>query len=213
MSDDCCGHHLCVGPLPAAHLSRRQVLSPVRPRARRRGAGEPGEPGARPRRRPAAEPSRPTAACSAAGSTCRPRPSASSTCSWPAARRSSRPVRPQAAAQRAQRRGAPRLASARASGSPACRATRRRCRSPGRSSSSRSTASGGTWVSDLLPHTAKIVDDLCIVQSMYTEAINHDPAITFFQTGSQIAGRPSMGAWVQLRPRQRRTTTCRRSSS
>ena len=54
----------------------------------------------------------------------------------------------------------------------------------------------GTWVSDLLPHTARIVDDLCVVRSMYTEAINHDPAITFFQTGSQIAGRPSMGAWV-----------------
>ena len=54
----------------------------------------------------------------------------------------------------------------------------------------------GTWVSDLLPHTAKVVDDLCIVRSMYTEAINHDPAITFFQSGSQIAGRPSMGAWV-----------------
>ena len=54
----------------------------------------------------------------------------------------------------------------------------------------------GTWVSDLLPHTAKVVNDLCIVRSMYTEAINHDPAITFFQSGSQIAGRPSMGAWV-----------------
>jgi hypothetical protein len=54
----------------------------------------------------------------------------------------------------------------------------------------------GTWVSDLLPHTAAIVDDLCVVRSMYTEAINHDPAITFFQTGSQIAGRPSIGAWV-----------------
>jgi Protein of unknown function (DUF1501) len=54
----------------------------------------------------------------------------------------------------------------------------------------------GTWVSDLLPHTAAIVDDLCIVRSMHTEAINHDPAITFFQSGSQIAGRPSMGAWV-----------------
>jgi hypothetical protein len=54
----------------------------------------------------------------------------------------------------------------------------------------------GTWVSDLLPHTARVVDDLCIVRSMHTEAINHDPAITFLQTGSQIAGRPSMGAWV-----------------
>src|SRR5688572_17448800 len=52
------------------------------------------------------------------------------------------------------------------------------------------------WVCDLLPHTAKIVDELCIVRSMFTEAINHDPAITFFQTGSQLAGRPSAGAWV-----------------
>jgi hypothetical protein len=55
---------------------------------------------------------------------------------------------------------------------------------------------GGAWVSDLLPHTAKAADDLCIVRSMFTEAINHDPAVTFFQTGSQLAGRPSAGAWV-----------------
>jgi hypothetical protein len=54
----------------------------------------------------------------------------------------------------------------------------------------------GAWVSSLLPHTAKIVDDLCIVRSMCTDAINHDPAITFFQSGSQIAGRPSMGSWI-----------------
>jgi hypothetical protein len=54
----------------------------------------------------------------------------------------------------------------------------------------------GAWVSELLPHTAKVVDDLCFIRSVYTEAINHDPAITFFQTGSQIAGRPSMGAWL-----------------
>jgi len=54
----------------------------------------------------------------------------------------------------------------------------------------------GAWISDLLPHTRKVADDLCIVRSMYTEAINHDPAITFFQTGSQIAGRPSIGAWL-----------------
>ncbi len=54
----------------------------------------------------------------------------------------------------------------------------------------------GQWVSELMPHTAKIVDDLCFVKSMYTEAINHDPAITFFQTGSQQAGRPSIGAWL-----------------
>lgn len=54
----------------------------------------------------------------------------------------------------------------------------------------------GAWVSELLPHTAKVVDDLCIIRSMYTEAINHDPAITFLQTGSQLSGRPSMGAWL-----------------
>ena len=54
----------------------------------------------------------------------------------------------------------------------------------------------GASVSELLPHTAKIVDDICIIRSMQTEAINHDPAVTFMQTGSQIAGRPSMGSWV-----------------
>jgi hypothetical protein len=54
----------------------------------------------------------------------------------------------------------------------------------------------GAWVSSLLPHTAGVVDDLCIVKSLYTEAINHDPAITLMQTGSQQPGRPSMGAWL-----------------
>ena len=54
----------------------------------------------------------------------------------------------------------------------------------------------GAWMSELLPYTSKIVDDLCIVKSMYTEAINHDPAITFFQTGHQLPGRPSMGSWL-----------------
>ncbi|MGB2733292.1 MAG: DUF1501 domain-containing protein, partial [Saprospiraceae bacterium] len=53
-----------------------------------------------------------------------------------------------------------------------------------------------TWVSELMPHTAKIVDELCIIKSMYTEAINHDPAITFFQTGHPLPGRPSIGSWV-----------------
>jgi hypothetical protein len=52
------------------------------------------------------------------------------------------------------------------------------------------------WISELFPWTAKMIDDLCVVRSMTTEAINHDPAITFFQTGHQIAGRPSMGAWL-----------------
>ena len=54
----------------------------------------------------------------------------------------------------------------------------------------------GTWVSDLIPHTAKIIDELAVIKSMNTEAINHDPAITFFQSGSQQPGRPSMGSWV-----------------
>lgn len=54
----------------------------------------------------------------------------------------------------------------------------------------------GAWISDLLPHTQKIADDLCIINSMNTEAINHDPAITFIQTGSQQPGRPSLGSWV-----------------
>lgn len=54
----------------------------------------------------------------------------------------------------------------------------------------------GAWVSDLMPHTASIADDLCFIRSMHTDAINHDPAITFFQTGSENAGRPSMGSWV-----------------
>ncbi|MEM6318700.1 MAG: DUF1501 domain-containing protein [Bacteroidota bacterium] len=56
--------------------------------------------------------------------------------------------------------------------------------------------SNGAWVSNLLPYTSKITDDICIVKSMFTEAINHDPAITFFQTGSQQPGRPSMGSWM-----------------
>jgi hypothetical protein len=54
----------------------------------------------------------------------------------------------------------------------------------------------GAWVSELLPHTSRIVDDVCFIKSLHTEAINHDPAITFFQTGSQQAGRPSMGSWL-----------------
>ena len=54
----------------------------------------------------------------------------------------------------------------------------------------------GTWISELLPHTAGIVDRLCVLRSVHTEAINHDPAVTFFQTGAQLAGRPSIGAWI-----------------
>ena len=54
----------------------------------------------------------------------------------------------------------------------------------------------GAWISDLLPHTAAICDQLCFIKSMYTSAINHDPAITFLQSGSERAGRPSIGSWL-----------------
>lgn len=60
----------------------------------------------------------------------------------------------------------------------------------------RQHGNSGAWVSELLPRTAEIVDDLCFVKSLHTEAINHDPAVTFLQTGAQLAGRPSMGAWL-----------------
>jgi hypothetical protein len=54
----------------------------------------------------------------------------------------------------------------------------------------------GAWMSELMPHTSKIVDELCFVKSMHTDAINHDPAITFIQSGSQFPGRPSIGSWL-----------------
>ncbi len=55
----------------------------------------------------------------------------------------------------------------------------------------------GAWLNtDVMPHLAKVVDDICFIKSIHTDAINHDPAITFFQTGFQIAGRPSIGAWL-----------------
>ena len=54
----------------------------------------------------------------------------------------------------------------------------------------------GAWLSELLPYTAKVADDLCFIKSMHTEQINHDPAVTFAQTGFQLSGRPSLGAWV-----------------
>ena len=54
----------------------------------------------------------------------------------------------------------------------------------------------GAWFSELLPHIASMSDDLCVVKSIFTEAINHDPALTFFQTGAQVGNRPSMGSWL-----------------
>jgi hypothetical protein len=54
----------------------------------------------------------------------------------------------------------------------------------------------GTWISELLPNTAEVASEMCVIRSMFTESINHGPGVTFFQTGSQIPGRPSMGAWL-----------------
>ncbi|MDH3246300.1 MAG: DUF1501 domain-containing protein, partial [Saprospiraceae bacterium] len=54
----------------------------------------------------------------------------------------------------------------------------------------------GAWVSELLPYHSEIVDELCFIKTMYTEAINHDPAATFIQTGSQFPGRPAIGSWI-----------------
>jgi len=54
----------------------------------------------------------------------------------------------------------------------------------------------GMWVSELLPHTASMVDDMCFIRSMHTEAINHEPAISYMQTGNQITGRPCLGSWM-----------------
>ena len=54
----------------------------------------------------------------------------------------------------------------------------------------------GAWLSDLMPYTSKISDELCFIKSMHTDAINHDPAVTFIQTGSQLPGRPSIGSWL-----------------
>jgi len=54
----------------------------------------------------------------------------------------------------------------------------------------------GAWISELLPHTAKMADDIAIIRTMYTEAINHEPAVTFLQTGFMIAGKPCIGSWI-----------------
>ena len=55
---------------------------------------------------------------------------------------------------------------------------------------------GGTWLSELLPNTGKVADKICVIKGLQTESINHDPAVTFLETGAQIAGRPSMGSWI-----------------
>ncbi len=87
-------------------------------------------------------------------------------------------------------------------------------RSPRRSSSSNSTAKSGAWVSELLPHTATIVDDIAIVKIVHTEAINHDPAITSFKPASQTPGPAEHGRLALLRPGQheRRPAGVRRAA-
>ena len=79
----------------------------------------------------------------------------------------------------------------------------------------------GMWVTELLPWTAKMVDEMCFVRSMHTEAINHEPAITYMQTGNQITGRPCLGSWTSYGlgslnedlPAFGRPTTAKRGSS
>ena len=70
----------------------------------------------------------------------------------------------------------------------------------------------GAWLSELLPYTAKVADDLCFIKSMHTEQINHDPAVTFAQTGFQLVGPAEPGRLGLLRARARSTRTCRPSS-
>ena len=67
----------------------------------------------------------------------------------------------------------------------------------------------GAWVSELLPYTAKMVDDIAIIRSMHTDAINHEPAITFLQTGFMIAGKPCIGSWLAYGLGSMNQSTCR----
>ena len=100
--------------------------------------------------------------------------------------------------------------SPRASRSPSFRA-------PSSTASRRSSrfkrfGKSGQEICELFPHIGSVADEICIVRSMKTEAINHDPAHTFMNTGTTISGRPAMGSWVLLRPGQREPTTCPASS-
>ena len=126
--------------------------------------------------------------------TSRRRRSASSSCTSPAGRRSSRRSTTSRRSRSSRARRFP-TRSAWASASPQ---TMGQSSLPVAQSMFEFAQHGksGTWVSELLPHTAKIVDDITVIKTMNTEAINHDPAITFIQTGFQQPGRPSMGAWL-----------------
>ncbi len=214
MSDERFGHHLCVGPLPAAHLSRRQVLSQF-------GLGLGGV--------ALANLVNPADAL-AAGRQPAPAPGLAADRGVLGGRlhvpaRAKRVIYLFMAGgpsqlemfdykpllQTAQRRTA---AGLRAQGQRLTGMSGNQSSLPLAGSQFEFAQHGrsGTWVSDLLPHTAAIVDDLCLVRSMYTEAINHDPAITFFQTGSQIAGRPEPGRVGRTTGSAATTRTCRPSS-
>ena len=185
--------HKCVGRAARGRPVAARRAEPLRPGPGRHRAGQPGEPagaarvagdGPGPRRARRAAP------------LARRRPSASSICSWPAGRRR-------------WRRSTTSRCSTQRNGEQLPDSVRQGQRLTGMSGNQsslplaglavrvraarRATAPGSATCCRTPP---KIVDDLCIVRSMFTEAINHDPAITFFQTGSQIAGRPSMGAWI-----------------
>ena len=110
------------------------------------------------------------------------------------------PVRLQAEDERVVRQGPARLGPHGPAAHHHDLAARRGSRSRRRSSSSPSTASAACGSASCCRTRRKMVDDMCFIRSMHTEAINHEPAITFMQTGNQVTGRPCLGAWVVLRP-------------
>jgi len=195
MSDDGHGHHLCVGPLPAAHLSRRQVLS-------RFGLGLGGVALAN-----LVNPADALSASLQAAGVSADRGVLGGRLHVPAKAKRVIYLFMAGGPSQLETFDHKPLLQVR-NGEQLPDSVRQGQRLTGMSGNQSSLplagaqfgfaqhGRNGTWVSDLLPRTAGIVDELCIVRSMFTEAINHDPAITFFQSGSQIAGRPSLGAWV-----------------
>ena len=175
-------------PPPAAAPS-----SATRPRHRRRGAGVAAS-DRRPRSPPRpARQARPLDRRASTRCTSRRGPSGSSSCTWPAGRRTWRrsttsPSWPRWTASRCPSRS-PRASRSRSSRGRSSTAS-------GRSTRSRSSASAGRRSASCSRSIGSVADDICIIRSMRTEAINHDPAHTFMNTGTTISGRPSMGSWV-----------------
>ena len=126
--------------------------------------------------------------------TSRSRPSGSSTSAWPAGRRTSRRFDYKPELKRLARQAVPRVVHQ----GPAARAAPEHDADGPRAVRASFTKHGksGQEISDLFPHIGTLADDICIVRSMQTEQINHDPAHTFMNTGSIIKGRPSMGSWL-----------------